>query len=483
MGFERLYIRAKHNELIEYGEEINGYFEEIDISTPDFRDNLINAFDKIERNNIEIIWFVYDETGMQVDIGYSTKITGRYLPNDTPDIKAIEDYIGVLITNGELADITKVYGYKTDETNVGGFPSINLITMVYENTDSTNGNIVRSYIVLNSPKEYISIVANTAERFVMYVSIITLLIAVIAVVIISDKITKPIVNINKVANKISNLDFSETCEVSGKDEIGDLGNSINEMSTKLQDSIDYLKQRAVMLRNDLEKQESSNKTKKEFIASVSHDFKTPLSLITAYSELLVEKYKDDEDTKSQLMIISEQAMKMNLMVNQLLTLSQLESGTEKIDDSIFCLNEAVESVLKDIRIMIEQAEIKLTFKYQDDYIVKGDYNKITHVITNLLENAIKYCDEKKIVNINIKEIDNKIRTSIYNTHPGISEQALPNLFNSFYKEDKSRGGNSKSYGLGLSIVKAVMEMHNGKYGVYNSNAGVVFWFELEKHSD
>ncbi|HPJ75391.1 MAG TPA: hypothetical protein PLS36_00980, partial [Clostridia bacterium] len=83
MGFERLYIRAKHNELIEYGEEINGYFAEIDISTPDFRDNLINAFDKIERNNIEIIWFVYDETGMQVDIGYSTKITGQYLPNDT----------------------------------------------------------------------------------------------------------------------------------------------------------------------------------------------------------------------------------------------------------------------------------------------------------------------------------------------------------------------------------------------------------------
>ena len=116
-------------------------------------------------------------------------------------------------------------------------------------------------------------------------------------------------------------------------------------------------------------------------------------------------------------------------------------------------------------------------------MLKATINKITHVITNLLENAIKYFDEKKIINININEIDGKIRTSIYNTHPGISQQALPNHFNSFYKEDKSRGGNSNSYGLGLSIVKVIMEMHNCSYGAYNSNAGVVFWFELAKHTD
>jgi signal transduction histidine kinase len=482
MVFERLYINAKQNELTEYAEEVNGYFKDMDISVPNFRDNLINTFDKMERNNIQVIWFVYDQAAKKADIGYASKITGRYLPSDPPDTKEVQEYIATLINQGELNSLINLYDYKSSELNVG-IPSINLITHVYESNDIQSGNILRSYIILSSPKEYIETTANTAERFVLYISLVTLLIAIIAVVIISEKITKPIVNINKVANKISNLDFSESCGVSGKDEISDLGKSINEMSIKLQDSIDYLKQRAHMLKIDLEKQENSNKSKKEFIASVSHDFKTPLSLIMAYSELLMDKHQEDEETKSQLLIITDQAVKMNLMVNQLLTLSQLESGTAKIEETIFCLNEAMESVINDLHIMIEQKKIHLTFKYQDDYIVRGDYNKIAHVITNLLENAIKYCDDKNIINVNINEIDGKVRTSIYNTHPGLSEQSLPNLFNSFYKEDKSRGGNSKSYGLGLSIVKAIMEMHNGNYGVYNSNAGVVFWFELEKHTD
>ncbi|MBP7344029.1 MAG: HAMP domain-containing histidine kinase [Clostridia bacterium] len=481
MVFERFYTNAKRNELKNYAERLNSYFEEMDISSLNFWENLYNTFDEIERNNIDIILFGCDQTAKEKVIGYASKITGRYLPADPPDTKEVYEYIDILINSGELSSLENIYEYKTSDINVG-IPSINLITYIYEATDVQSGNMLRSYIILSSPKEYIETTANTAERFVQYVSLLTLLIAIVAVVIVSEKITKPIVNINKVANKISNLDFSESCEVSGKDEISDLGKSINEMSIKLQDSIDYLKQRAQLLKIDLEKQESSNKSKKEFVASVSHDFKTPLSLIMAYSELLIDKHKDDEDTKNQLFIITDQAVKMNLMVNQLLTLSQLESGTAKIEDTIFCLNEAVESVMNDLHIMIEQAKINLTFKYQDDYIVKGDYNKITHVITNLLENAIKYCDEKKIINININEIDGKIRTSIYNTHQGISDQSIPNLFNSFYKEDKSRGGNSKSYGLGLSIVKAIMEMHNGSYGAYNSNAGVVFWFELEKHS-
>ncbi|OQC01454.1 MAG: Sensor histidine kinase CssS [Firmicutes bacterium ADurb.Bin099] len=477
--FERFYINAKYNELKDYAGKINKYFAEMDISLPYFRANLINAFDEIERNNIEIIWFIYNPTITHADIGYATKITGRYLANYPPDTKEVEEYISALIESGDLNSIENVYEYKTSDINAGKH-NINLITLVYENYDVQSDNTLRSYIVLSSPKEYIATTAKTVSRFVLHVSLVTLLMGVIAVVIISAQITKPIVKMNKVADKIAKLDFSESCDVSGKDEIGALAGSINEMSAKLQDSIDYLQQRAQLLKKDLEKHEGSNKLKKEFIASVSHDFKTPLSLIIAYSELLTDKYKDNEETKNQLMIIADQAVKMNLMVNQLLTLSQLESGTVKKEDSIFCLSEAVESVVKDLHIMIEQAQIKLTFNYQDDYIVKGDYNKITHVITNLLENAIKYCDEKKIINININEIDGKIRTSIYNTHRGIPEQSLPNIFNSFYKEDKSRGDSSKSYGLGLSIVKAVMEMHNGKYGAYNSNAGVVFWFELEK---
>lgn len=475
--FEKVYISAKEKELIGYAKELESYF--LDIEAVGFEEDLLRKFDMIERNNTDITLFACTEDA-EYAIGYSTRQRQDQPILDKPDEFSANKMTEALIASGSLSELTELNDNIIEEVDSVGTPNIRLITFVYETTVQESGSIIKTYIVLSTPKEFLSAVADIAKQFVFYISLATLAVAIIAVIFISNKVTKPILNITSIANKISNLDFKEECKVKGKDEISILAASINAMSVKLQNSIDYLTQRADMLKADLEKEENTNKQKKDFIASVSHDFKTPLSLILAYSEILMDKYKEDAEAKDQLDIISEQSVKMNLLVNQLLTLSQLESGTAKVNSTIFCLNEAISEVLKDCKIMVDQGNISLTFNYQDDYVVKGDYNKILQVITNLLENAIKYCDERKIININVVEMEGHIRTCIYNSHPGIKEESIPLLFDSFYKTDKSRGGNSKSYGLGLSIVKAIVEMHGNRYGVYNSNAGVVFWFELDK---
>jgi len=480
--FEKFYTKKKYDEIKEYAKEINQHFADEPVGSVDFRRDLIYKFDKLERNNIEIIWFVYDKPSSHADIGYATKITGRYLPGEPLDIERTKEYIGQLIAKGDLESIKELYTFKTYDVEDEENPSISLVSLVYQTQIEDSQESLRSYIVFSSPKEYIGTLAKTASSFVVYLSLSTLLIAVLLIVIVSWRITKPIEDINHVANKIATMDFSESCVIKSNDEIGTLAKSINEMRIKLQENIGYMEQRTQMLSSNLAEQELSNKTKKEFIASVSHDFKTPLSLILAYCELLEENCPD-EQSKKQLLIISDQAVKMNLMVNQLLTLSQLESGTVTIDETIFSINEVVEEVVKDFKIILEKAEIKLTFNYKDQYIVQGDYNKIIQVMTNLLENAVKYCDNKKIININLSEIRNKIRVSIYNTHPGLDDEVYNKIFDSFYKEDKSRQERDNSYGLGLSIVKAIMDMHKQNYGVYKANAGIVFWFELEKFDE
>ncbi|HPB17255.1 MAG TPA: hypothetical protein PK870_06360, partial [Clostridia bacterium] len=134
MVFERFYTNAKRNELKNYAERLNSYFEEMDISSLNFWENLYNTFDEIERNNIDIILFGCDQTAKEKVIGYASKITGRYLPADPPDTKEVYEYIDILINSGELSSLENIYEYKTSDINVG-IPSINLITYIYEATD------------------------------------------------------------------------------------------------------------------------------------------------------------------------------------------------------------------------------------------------------------------------------------------------------------------------------------------------------------
>lgn len=328
------------------------------------------------------------------------------------------------------------------------------------------------YILMQTPIKFIRDISYSAIKYSMYISIFSLLIVAVIMYFVADKTTKPIRQLQVVADKISNLNFSERCDILSKDEIGLLSVSINNMADKLQEYVEKLK-------DDLIRQEKSEKMTKQFIANVSHDFKTPLTLIMSYSEALIDMEDIDETTKKEyLNIIINEGRKMSEFVQELLKLSQLEGGIIKLEKSNFSINEIIEDTINKNSIIAKEKNISVEKHIYDNSIVFADYFRIEKVFQNLYENAVKYCDFGGSIRVSTSVAGNKCRVSIFNTGKKIPEEDIENIFISFYRADKSRK-NMGSYGLGLAIVKVTLDMHNEKYGVQNAENGVEFWFEVE----
>lgn len=328
------------------------------------------------------------------------------------------------------------------------------------------------YILMQTPIKFIEDISYSAIKYSIYISIFSLLVVAIIMYFVADKTTKPIRQLQLVADKISRLDFSERCDILSKDEVGLLSFSINNMADKLQDYVAKLKE-------DLLRQEKTDKMTKQFIANVSHDFKTPLTLIMSYSEALMDLEDIDEKTKKEyLNIIINEGNKMSEFVQELLKLSQLEGGIIKLEKSNFIINEIIEDTINKNSILTKDKNIEIIKNIKDNSIVFADYFRIEQVFQNLYENAVKYCEPSGTIKVSTSIINSKCRVSIFNSGTNIHDEDIENIFISFYRADKSRN-NKGSYGLGLAIVKAVMDMHNEAYGVKNVENGVEFWFELQ----
>lgn len=335
------------------------------------------------------------------------------------------------------------------------------------------------YIIMQTPKKFIRDISDLAIKYTMYISIFTFLIGALFIYFIADHTAKPIREIQKIADKISNLDFSYRCSVSSKDEIGLLSVSINNMAEKLEDFVSQLMVANEKLKDDLTRQEKTDQMRKQFIANVSHDFKTPLTLIMSYSEALLDMKDMNKATKTEyLNIIINEGNKMSEFVQELLKLSQLESGMIKLEKSNFSLNEIINNTIRKNKIIAEQKNLIIEKYISDNSIVFADYYRINQVFQNLYENAVKYASNNGIIRITTLSSNNKCIVKIFNTGKCISNEDLENIFTSFYRSDKSRK-NMGSYGLGLAIVKVIMNMHSENFGVQNIDNGVEFWFELE----
>lgn len=340
--------------------------------------------------------------------------------------------------------------------------NITVLSNIKENT----------YIIMQTPKKFINDISYSAIKYSLLISFFSLLIAAIIMYFVADKTTRPIRQLQVIADKISKLNFSERCSVLSMDEVGLLSVSINNMADKLQDYVEKLK-------DDLLRQEKTDNMRKQFIANVSHDFKTPLTLIISYSEALTDMKDIDEPTKKEYLdIIINEAHKMSEFVQELLKLSQLEVGIIKLEKSNFSINDIIDSTIYKNLIISNEKNISIDKETSENCIVFADYFRIEQVFQNLYENAIKYCNPGGSVKVSASISDDKCRISIFNTGNHISDEDVENIFVSFYRADKSRNSLG-SYGLGLAIVKVTMDMHGEQYGVKNFENGVEFWFELE----
>ena len=327
--------------------------------------------------------------------------------------------------------------------------------------------------------------AMITNQFFVMVSVGAIILSIVLIIVLSKGISHPIHALSEIARRMTQLDFEAKYvpvrHVSR--EIDELGTSMNELSETLEETISELKTANVSLQQDIEKKEQIDEMRKEFLSNVSHELKTPLALIQGYAEGLKECINDDQESRDFYCdVIMDESEKMNHMVKQLLTLNQLEFGNDTVEMARFDITELIDGVIQASSIMAAQKQVDIQFYKNGPVYVWGDEFKVEEVITNFLTNAMNHAAGEKQISIRFSYHDHLVRTSVFNTGEPIPEEDLDKIWVKFYKVDKARTRAYGGSGIGLSIVKAIMDSFHQKCGVINHPDGVEFWMELETNN-
>ena len=334
--------------------------------------------------------------------------------------------------------------------------------------------------LIRLPMAGISDSIQISNMFYLYTGMIVVAISILAIWFLSQRLTKPLEELTDISIRMSNLDFNAKYDSGGEDEIGVLGQNFNKMSKELEQTISELKTANNELQKDIEKKERIDDMRKEFLSNVSHELKTPIALIQGYAEGLKECINDEAESRDfYCEVIIDEAAKMNNMVKKLLTLNQLEFGNDQISMECFDLTELVRGVVNSAQLLADQKDAQILFVQDTSVYVWGDEFKIEEVVTNYVSNAINHIDGERKIEIKMQRREGHIRLSVFNTGKPIPEEDIDKIWIKFYKVDKARTREYGGSGIGLSIVKAIMESMNQKFGVKNYENGVEFWFELE----
>lgn len=336
------------------------------------------------------------------------------------------------------------------------------------------------YFLIRSPLESIKESASISNSFYFVVGAIIVVISGLIILVVTNRITRPISELTKLSERMSDLDFEARYQSWAGNEIDVLGDNFNKMSRKLESTISELKSANNKLQKDIEDKIKIDEMRKEFLDNVSHELKTPIALIQGYAEGLNENISDDPESRAfYCEVIMDEASKMNKLVKNLLTLNQLESGKDAPVMERFDIVSLIRGVLGSMNIMIEQKEATVIFEETTPVYVWADEFKIEEVVTNYTSNALNHLEGERKIEIKVLREKDCVKVTVFNTGTPIPEEDLPNLWNKFYKVDKARTREYGGSGIGLSIVKAIMEGMNQKYGVCNYDNGVEFWFTLD----
>lgn len=321
-------------------------------------------------------------------------------------------------------------------------------------------NLANYYLVINTTLEPVESYINFILNQYLYVAVFVILISLVVAFFLAKRISSPIVKMKNEANKLAEGNYDAKFESHSFSEINDLANTLDDATEKLSKV------------NDL---------RKDLVANVSHDIKTPLTIIQTYAEMIQDISGDDPQKRNEhLDVIIKETEYLNKLVSDMSELSKLQSGNIVIQRANFDLTLCTERVIELLNQLIEEKHIKLTTKL-DDCVIYADEIKISQVIYNFISNAIKHSKENSEIIVNIIDSEDSIKLEVIDNGEGISEESLPYIWDRYYKVDKNFNRNVNSTGLGLAIAKAILEAHKAKYGVESKiNKGSKFYFELSK---
>lgn len=409
----------------------------------------------------------------------SLRYISNNLENDKDDIKLLSDFCSTLINNKEIL-FKLLAGNKPISTvfsaNDSQIKNIGVATSM-----SLNYNHDSIVLAVSSIQPIIE-AGNVISEFYIYVFIGIIFISLIISLIFAKLVTNPLKKINHIATKLSNMDFSEKCTNISDDEIGNLGKTLNFLSENLQKSLNDLKTQNEKLEKDIEKERQLDIMRKDFIANVSHELKTPIGIIEGYAEGIKDGIVKGDDLRLYLETIIDESQKMGKLVANMLELSKLESGVITPNFEVFNINRLINKVVKTLKYDCIEKGLSIEFSPKTDYsYVKADIFQMEQVLTNIITNAIKYTHKNNSIYISIEDFnENYFKISVLNTGSKIPEGENINLFDKFFRGDKSRNRRENSTGLGLAIVKNILDLHNSKYTIKNVKLGVLFEFTLKK---
>ena len=415
---------------------------------------------------------------------------GRFTEKNNISIAVIDSEYNVVYTNVREKQmmVVQLFGYLYDKNH----------QEVLEKTDSYDicksvdpqnnteyltmwGNFDNGDIfIMRSPLESIRSAVMIFNRFIGVVGGCVILVSVLLAWYFSKRITEPIMELATLSQKMADLDFDAKYTSGGSNEIGVLGENFNRMSERLEQTISNLKEANYKLQKDIEQKEKRENMRSEFLGNVSHELKTPIALIQGYAEGLKEGVNDDPESREfYCEVIMDEAGKMNRMVKNLLALNQLEFGEDDVQFERFDITSLISGVLQSLDILIEQKEAQVIFRHKNPVYVWADEFKVEQVVRNYVNNALNHVDGEKVIEIKITQENDMAKITVFNTGTPIPEEDLPHIWEKFYKVDKARTREYGGNGIGLSIVKAIMDSFGKGYGAINHTNGVEFWFELD----
>ncbi|HDX9629721.1 TPA: HAMP domain-containing histidine kinase [Bacillus cereus] len=336
-------------------------------------------------------------------------------------------------------------------------------------TKEKDGSV--TYIYAMASLQPVDEAVQMVQDYYIYIIAFVVVLIFLASFYYSKQIAKPLLKINDTTKKIAHLDFTEQIPITSKDEIGDLSKNINVLSNKLHSHIGQLEQ-------DIEKERKLENTRKEFISGVSHELKTPLSIMKSCISILkdgVAEHKKDYYFQA----MEREVDKMDTLILDMLELAKFESGTYKMKMDAFYIDTVIEDICEHLSLEIEKKELRV-HKNIGSFEVVANQGRIEQVIVNFITNAIRYTPNKEDIIISTIDEKDRIKVCIENKGTHIEEEQLDKIWDRFYRVDAARHRSQGGTGLGLAISKNILELHDAEYGVKNTEDGVLFYFYLPK---
>lgn len=314
-----------------------------------------------------------------------------------------------------------------------------------------------------------------------YVILMVLILSILCSFFYSRFITRPILRISEISEQIADLDFTGKCDETRTDELGRLAHNLNYLSASLSRAMEELRAANTQLKTDIEKEQEIERQRLDFFAAASHELKTPLTILKGHLSGMLNNVTGYEEHSKYLMRSLTVTEKMETLIKEILYISKMDNNKKDLKCQRMDFAELLRAEIATLSNYILEKKLLLDVYIPDKIICGLEKEEMERAIQNILVNAIRYSPEGEKISVIAEETIEEISCWIENTGVKIPEDSISHLFEAFYRADNSRNRNTGGTGLGLYIVREILERHRAKYGIINTEQGVRFWFKLSKN--